>query len=107
MHSLQNFLSQLKNAGFEISPAVTIEIAKIFPTLASKDEIRLSLRMLICTTKQQQDLFDFIWDVEYRELFSSDDENDTLSSNDGSEGKSEGEGNVSFSPDGYDFPLQA
>lgn len=68
MNSLSSFLHQLRQAGFDISPAISIEIAQILPDVESMQQLRLSLRMLICTTKQQQDLFDFIWQVESSEF---------------------------------------
>jgi len=68
MISLTEFLQQLRQAGFAISPATSVEIYRVLPSLHSVEQLHLALRMLICTNRQQQDLFDFIWEITYRDL---------------------------------------
>ena len=81
MKQLNQLLDLLRAAGFVIPPAVVIEITTILPVVATTEELRLALRMLIVQSKQQQDLFDFIWSIVFRELQEEDPE-ESDSSND-------------------------
>jgi len=53
-----------------------VEISQVLADLASTEQLRLALRMLICENRQQQDLFDFIWSIQMRAVRSVDDEPD-------------------------------
>ncbi len=90
MQSLSGVMYLLRQAGFEISPAVQLDIAKIMTEANSMLELKLAFRMLIVNTKQEQDLFDFYWDVLARGLNMDEVIADTaLSSDEESSGEPE------------------
>ena len=63
MRPINELLQTLRHTGFDIATGEVIQIHELLAMADSYDELRLGIRMLISNSKQEQDLFDFIWQL--------------------------------------------
>ncbi|MCY3413828.1 MAG: VWA domain-containing protein [Candidatus Heimdallarchaeota archaeon] len=61
--SLSDIIDRLDQAGFDISIAERIESHTLLLLVDSQLELKLGLRMLFAKNRQQQQLFDLLWDL--------------------------------------------
>ncbi|OLS24993.1 MAG: hypothetical protein HeimC2_20480 [Candidatus Heimdallarchaeota archaeon LC_2] len=62
MINLADLLSRLKKLGFKISISETLDANRLLLEAESQLEVRFGLRMILSKSKQEQDLFDLVWE---------------------------------------------
>ncbi|MHA2099869.1 MAG: VWA domain-containing protein [Candidatus Kariarchaeaceae archaeon] len=62
MLDLPKFLEHLKKLGFKVSMSEVIDSNRMLLEAESLLELRFGLRMILSKSKQEQDLFDLVWD---------------------------------------------
>ncbi len=61
MINLADLLSRLKKLGFKISLSESLDANRLLLEAETPIEVRLGLRMILSKSKQEQDLFDLVW----------------------------------------------
>ena len=73
---LRAFLGNLRRLGFDVATAEQIDAHRLLLLSETPMELKYGLRMLICQTKEQQQLFNFIWEGLYSEDIEPEDSED-------------------------------
>lgn len=74
MLNLDQFTSILRENGFPVALAEQIEVHELLASCKSYDELRLGMRMILCQNKQQQELFDLLWRLNFVQEFEESEE---------------------------------
>ncbi|MHA2172584.1 MAG: hypothetical protein ACXAB7_22150, partial [Candidatus Kariarchaeaceae archaeon] len=61
MQTLPHLISNLRQLGFPISISEQIEAHQLLKQVDNTAEVRLGLRMLLCQSRKEQELFDLVW----------------------------------------------
>ena len=62
MLDLSKFLQNLKNLGFKISMSEVLDANRFLLEAENIVELRFGLMMIVAKSKQEQDLFDLVWE---------------------------------------------
>lgn len=103
MINLTDLLSRLKKLGFKISLSEILDANRLLLEAESPIEVRFGLRMILSKSKQEQDLFDLVWEnlmgpVKPQNMEESDDSDQS--------GKGSGEDNLPNNQDSQDTELE-
>lgn len=102
MINLADLLSRLKKLGFKISMSEILDANRLLLEAENQLEVRFGLRMILSKSKQEQDLFDLVWQnlmepVIPQNLADSDDVDQS--------GKGSGEDTLPSDPNSQDIEM--